>query len=965
MNQTLPTTHGVGSLLNIGSVSTSTVAGAVSTVAGSNAGAVLPSFGDSLRQAQQGDGQALKGQTIASSPSGEQQVAAPPRSPQNSSVPPSDGQTLPGGGQLLPAGSDGTSESAAAPAVADNVAGSTAEAAAPVDRSKLQQLEERLKQQSARDSEDGQASDDAGSDALKQIDQYRRADLAVAVDSALQQFSGGVRSGDSSAVDSRRAGVTTATTVAAAPSAEYSRESQWLSSARSVLNSQSSQTAAQGASTVAGQPSIPQGEVSFVAPAAEQARPGVTGQNSPVSNADAGVAVQTATPAQLTTTEQNSPVASADMRVASQAAAQVPSTPAGQNPPVVSADMRSASQANAQTPSAPAGQSSPVVSADMRPASQATAQTPSTPAGQNSPVASSDMRPASQTAGQTPSIPAEQNPPVASADMRPASQTAGQAPSIAAEPNPPVAPADVRPASQTAGQTPSTPAGQNPPVAPADMRPASQAVGQTPSIPAEQNSPVASADMKPASRTVGQAPSIPTEQNPPVTSADMRSASQAVGQADLMRSGQNAPAADVSMPAFRAKGRSGAGLNGAAVDKSVANGSVDKAEASKTGGDGRAVSGAGQTPVNSLSVNSTLAQPDSQPTAPPVMPGPVVSNTQDEAEAPQPDIRQREAVAAHNQQAGTVNPSVSSVPPVPDEVAAQAAVFVQGAVKGAEQNPESVSPPRADGYQRVSLDGVATQAQQDSAGQQSARQQNDVLVAQAPSQSQPVTAQPASQSQTAPGQPVPHPQVEAQLSADSLREKLKASAAEGDKSSGSIESASRTEARQESLLTSFADSLAAASRAARPMQDASQLVMPHGLRPGEQAWSQAVNDRVMLMASKNGQFADIQLDPPELGSLQVRLHLKNDQISVVFNTPHGTVREALEQNMPRLREMFADQGLNLSDSSVEDQSRGQQRDGSDPDSRSPFVGYQNDAVVDAGREEMVQGESLSLVDYYA
>ena len=126
MNQTLPTTHGVGSLLNIGSVATSTVAGAVSTVAGSNAGAVLPSFGDSLRQAQQGDGQALKGQAIASSPSGEQQVAAPQRSPQNSSVPPSDGQTLPGGGQLLPAGSDGTSESAAAPAVADNVAGSTA-----------------------------------------------------------------------------------------------------------------------------------------------------------------------------------------------------------------------------------------------------------------------------------------------------------------------------------------------------------------------------------------------------------------------------------------------------------------------------------------------------------------------------------------------------------------------------------------------------------------------------------------------------------------------------------------------------------------------------------------------------------------------------------------------------------------------------------------------------------------------
>ncbi|MDO6564679.1 flagellar hook-length control protein FliK [Amphritea sp. 1_MG-2023] len=172
----------------------------------------------------------------------------------------------------------------------------------------------------------------------------------------------------------------------------------------------------------------------------------------------------------------------------------------------------------------------------------------------------------------------------------------------------------------------------------------------------------------------------------------------------------------------------------------------------------------------------------------------------------------------------------------------------------------------------------------------------------------------------------------------------------------------RVESQKDTALSSFAESLASVSKATRNAQEVPQTVMPNGLRPGSVSWGQAVNDRVMLMASKNGQFAEIQLDPPELGSLQVKLQVKNDQVSVVFNTPHGSTREALEQNMPRLREMFADQGLNLSDSSVEDQGGKQQREESK--SETALAGYQSDRVDDARAEASVT-ESLSLVDYYA
>ncbi|UTW02758.1 flagellar hook-length control protein FliK [Amphritea atlantica] len=279
------------------------------------------------------------------------------------------------------------------------------------------------------------------------------------------------------------------------------------------------------------------------------------------------------------------------------------------------------------------------------------------------------------------------------------------------------------------------------------------------------------------------------------------------------------------------------------------------------------------------------------------------------------------------------------------EFAAESAPMVQASGQRIDRSGNSALSSREDKGVISPADGpLPRPLSQDQNSQQSGRQHNELLAPQSPAQAQAVSM--------SGGQP----------GADSIRDKLKTVGAEVDKLPGSVDSGGRSEGRQESQLTSFADSLAAASRGARPAQELVQQVMPHGVRPGEAAWSQAVNDRVMVMASKNGQFADIQLDPPELGSLQVRLQVKNEQVTVVFNTPHGSVRDALEQNMPRLREMFADQGLNLSESSVEDHSRGNQREESG--SGTSFMGYQSDSV-DEGALEDVVAESLSLVDYYA
>lgn len=140
------------------------------------------------------------------------------------------------------------------------------------------------------------------------------------------------------------------------------------------------------------------------------------------------------------------------------------------------------------------------------------------------------------------------------------------------------------------------------------------------------------------------------------------------------------------------------------------------------------------------------------------------------------------------------------------------------------------------------------------------------------------------------------------------------------------------------------------------------------------AWSEAVVDRVMLMSSQNLKSAEIQLDPAELGRLEVRISVNQDQTQVTFASPNAGVRDALDAQMHRLRELFAQQGMNLLDVNVSDQSlnRGWQGQGQDGDGK----GRSGGAGELLGSEDGLRtGASESpnatlragrgLVDYYA
>ncbi|NQD91236.1 flagellar hook-length control protein FliK [Pseudomonas sp. CrR25] len=152
-----------------------------------------------------------------------------------------------------------------------------------------------------------------------------------------------------------------------------------------------------------------------------------------------------------------------------------------------------------------------------------------------------------------------------------------------------------------------------------------------------------------------------------------------------------------------------------------------------------------------------------------------------------------------------------------------------------------------------------------------------------------------------------------------------------------------------------------------------------GLVPGQPVamqqggWSEAVVDRVMWLSSQNLKSAEIQLDPAELGRLEVRINMNQEQTQVTFASPNAGVREALEGQMHRLRELFTQQGMNQLDVSVSDQSlnrgwQGQEGDGKGRGGSAgePLAGVGEDAAQ--GAVEVTSGplgSARGLVDYYA
>ncbi len=144
-----------------------------------------------------------------------------------------------------------------------------------------------------------------------------------------------------------------------------------------------------------------------------------------------------------------------------------------------------------------------------------------------------------------------------------------------------------------------------------------------------------------------------------------------------------------------------------------------------------------------------------------------------------------------------------------------------------------------------------------------------------------------------------------------------------------------------------------------------ELMVPQA--PGQVGWSDVFAERVSFAVRQNLQEAEIRLNPPQLGQVDVRIVMSNDQATLMFSSPHGAVREAIEQSLGRLRDMLADSGFNLVNVDVSDKSLAQQRNDAreqrDSSRNGSQPGYRADFELAANAPEVFRSGTGS-VDYY-
>lgn len=85
---------------------------------------------------------------------------------------------------------------------------------------------------------------------------------------------------------------------------------------------------------------------------------------------------------------------------------------------------------------------------------------------------------------------------------------------------------------------------------------------------------------------------------------------------------------------------------------------------------------------------------------------------------------------------------------------------------------------------------------------------------------------------------------------------------------------------------------------------------------GSRNWDSNVGEKLVWMVGHKEQRADLILNPPQLGKVEVSISVHGDQANAQFVSADPAVRDALEAAMPRLREMLADAGLNLGQAQV-------------------------------------------------
>lgn len=154
---------------------------------------------------------------------------------------------------------------------------------------------------------------------------------------------------------------------------------------------------------------------------------------------------------------------------------------------------------------------------------------------------------------------------------------------------------------------------------------------------------------------------------------------------------------------------------------------------------------------------------------------------------------------------------------------------------------------------------------------------------------------------------------------------------------------------------------ASSSTPTRPEAAASPASLPttpDALNLNQKKWERTLGHQLNWMVNNRLHEAEIKVNPPDLGPLEVRVSQHHNQTNVTFFSHEAAVREALENALPRLREMLDGQGINLNQAQVSDQSLARQQAGA---GEQPSYGQRDGGrpVATPGAEAAMEAEESS------
>lgn len=140
---------------------------------------------------------------------------------------------------------------------------------------------------------------------------------------------------------------------------------------------------------------------------------------------------------------------------------------------------------------------------------------------------------------------------------------------------------------------------------------------------------------------------------------------------------------------------------------------------------------------------------------------------------------------------------------------------------------------------------------------------------------------------------------------------------------------------------------------------------------GSRVFQEALGERLTWMVGQQQSKAELILNPPQLGRVEISLTVNGDNASALFVSANPAVRETLEAALPRLREILADAGVTLGQAQVDSGATQSSAGGGEKgdNSRSPAgaeaLPLPRGAVTQGGTDAIWMQRGRGLVDTFA